>query len=88
MIRVISVSPSGNYTLKVQFSDGSEGIADLSDIPRRGVFESWNDPVFFNAVAVDTNGGTVCWANDIDLDPYVLYSRVTGKTIDEALELV
>ena len=88
MIEVTYVNPLGSYVLQVRFSDGSEGIADLSEIPRSGVFESWNDLEFFNSVSINPESGTVSWPNEIDFDPYVLYSRVTGKTIDQALELV
>ena len=88
MLRITSVLPLEGYRLKLQFSDGAEGIADLSDIRRNGVFEAWNDPDFFRSAYIDPESHTVAWPTEIDLDPYVLYSRATGRVIDEVLELV
>lgn len=88
MLRITAVTPLEGYRLKLHFSDGAEGIADLSDIRRNGVFEAWNDPDFFRTVSIDLESHTVIWPTDIDLDPYVLYSRVTGTAIDKVLELV
>ena len=88
MIKVISFTVLDGYSLQLRFSDGAEGIVDLSYIPRQGVFESWNDPSFFREVSIDPETGTLAWPGEIDLDPYVLYSRVTGKFIEQVLELI
>ena len=88
MISITKVSPLESFKLRIEFSDGAAGIADLSDIPHEGVFAPWNDPEFFRCVAIDKESGTLVWPGEIDLDPYVLYSRATGKPIEEALELV
>ncbi|MFI5201831.1 MAG: DUF2442 domain-containing protein [Candidatus Kapaibacterium sp.] len=88
MIRITAVEPLENYRLRLRFSDGTEGIADLSDIQRNGVFEAWNDPNFFRSVYIDPESHTVAWPTEIDLDPYVLYSKVTGTAIENVLELV
>lgn len=85
MITLTSVTPLRDYSLKLRFSNGAEGIADLSDIRRDGVFEKWNDPDFFRSVSIDPARGTLEWPGEIDLDPYVLYSRVTGLPIIEVL---
>lgn len=88
MLRITSVKPLDNYSLWLRFNNGDEGVADLSAIPRDGVFEAWNDPAFFRKVAVDANTGTVVWPGELDLDPYVLLSRATGRTIEEALRAI
>ncbi|HZK76904.1 MAG TPA: DUF2442 domain-containing protein [Candidatus Kapabacteria bacterium] len=88
MLTITSVIPLEGYRLKLRFSDGTEGIADLSDIRRNGVFQAWNDPDFFRSVSIDPESQTVTWPTGIDLDPYVLYSRATGRAIDQVLELV
>ena len=56
--------------------------------PRTGVFAPWADMEFFRLVSIDKETGTLVWPGEIDLDPYVLYSRSTGKPIEEALDLV
>ncbi|HEY3876561.1 MAG TPA: DUF2442 domain-containing protein [Candidatus Kapabacteria bacterium] len=61
MITVTSVKPLENYHLQLRFSNGVEGIADLSGIKRDGVFAPWNDPQFFRSVAIDSERGIVEW---------------------------
>ena len=84
-MKVTSVQLLGEYRLFIRFSDGAEGTVDLSDIPRDGVFEAWNSPAFFRKVFIDPVSGTLAWPGEIDLDPYVLYSRATGRSIEEIL---
>jgi hypothetical protein len=46
----------------------------------------FTDGIKGELVAVDPEAGTLIWPNEVDLDPDVLYSLVTGQTIPE-LEL-
>ena len=79
---VVAANALGNYRLRLCFEDGVEGVIDLApDLSFRGVFEPLRDPVFFAHVRVDTELGTVVWPNGADLDPDVLYARVTGTPI-------
>lgn len=73
--------PLPNYRLWLRFRDGAEGKIDLSHLAGQGVFAAWNAPGFFEQVAIDEEAGTVCWPGGIDLDPYVLYCRVTGTPL-------
>ena len=50
MIRPILVRPLPNYRVYLEFSDGSKGNVDLSDLAREQVFEGWNDYAFFEKV--------------------------------------
>lgn len=83
MRSIIEVKPLNGYKVWLKFSDGTEGEADLSHLAGKGVFSKWDDPAFFNSVRVDPESHTICWPEDIDLCPDVLYSKVTGKTIEE-----
>jgi hypothetical protein len=77
---IVAVNAPGDYRLHLVFEDGVEGDIDLA--PRlnfRGVFEPLRDPDYFAQVRVDSNIGAVAWPNGADLDPDVLYARVTGK---------
>ncbi|MEP7234280.1 MAG: DUF2442 domain-containing protein [Ignavibacteriota bacterium] len=86
-MKVTFVEPVRDYRLFIRFADGAEGTIDLSDIPRDGVFEQWSAPGFFQKVFIDPKTGTLAWPGEIDLDPYVLYSRATGQRIEEVLTI-
>jgi hypothetical protein len=79
---VIAVRSLGGYRLHLCFEDGVEGVVDLSPhLSFRGVFEPLSDPAFFARVRVDSELGTVVWPNGADLDPDVLYARLTGTPV-------
>lgn len=81
---VVEVRPLPAYRLYVWFEDGVAGEVDVAALARfEGVFAALRDPKFFAAVAVHPELGTVMWPNGADLDPDVLYARVTGKPIPE-----
>ena len=79
---IVAARAVGNYRLHLQFEDGVEGEVDLaSQLSFRGVFEPLRDPAYFVQVRVDPELGTVVWPNGADLDPDVLYGRVTGEPV-------
>jgi hypothetical protein len=72
----------GDYRLHLRFEDGVEGVVNLApDLSFQGVFEPLLDPAYFAQVRVDPELGTVVWPNGADLDPDVLYGRITGTPI-------
>lgn len=76
---IVEAKPLGEYRLHLRFEDGVEGVVDLEpQLSFRGVFEPLRDPAYFAQVRVDRELGTVVWPNGADLDPDVLYGRVTG----------
>jgi hypothetical protein len=79
---IVAANAFGNYRLHIRFEDGVEGVVDLaSHLSFRGVFEPMRDPAWFAQVRVDPELGTVVWPNGADLDPDVLYGRLTGTPI-------
>ena len=79
---IIAAEPLSDYRLHLRFEDGVEGTADLKNhLSFRGVFEPLRDPLYFAQVRVDPELGTVVWPNGADLDPDVLYGRITGKPL-------
>ena len=82
MPRLVSIQAKDGYRLALRFSDGVEGVVDLSDLAGRGVFESWNKPGVFAQARVTEDGG-VAWQPDADLCPDMLYLRLTGKSPEQ-----
>jgi hypothetical protein len=79
---IVAANALGDYRLHLRFEDGVEGVVDLAPhLTFRGVFEPMRDPAWFAKVRVDRELGTVVWPNGADLDPDVLYGRLTGKPI-------
>ncbi len=66
---------------------GEVDIAEL--IQFEGIFAPLQDHTEFLRVRVDAELGTICWPNGADLDPDVLYAKITGEAISvsQPLEL-
>jgi uncharacterized protein DUF2442 len=76
---VLEATPMDGYRLKLRFEDGVEGVVDVAQcVSFTGVFAPLRDVTEFAGVRVDPELGTVCWPCGADLDPDVLYARVTG----------
>jgi hypothetical protein len=79
---VVSATALSDYRLHIRFEDSVEGVVDLTPLlDFRGVFEPLKSPAYFAEVRVDPELGTVVWPNGADLDPDVLYARLTGTPI-------
>ena len=72
------VKPLEGYRLWIKYSDGVEGVVDLSDLAGKGVFALWNDYGEFQKVHIGPSG-EIAWGEEIDLCPDALYLRITGK---------
>jgi hypothetical protein len=79
---VCDVEVLGHYRLRLTFSDGFVGDADLSHLEDwEGVFTPLHDPGFFAQVCVDPEIGTITWPNGADLAPEVLYERAAAHPV-------
>ncbi|WP_142849219.1 DUF2442 domain-containing protein [Telmatospirillum sp. J64-1] len=79
---VVSVEVLEGTSLHIRFEDGVEGLVDVADlVPFEGVFAPLKEPEVFAQASVSTDLGTVCWPGGADLDPGVLYSRLTGHAL-------
>ena len=69
LVRAMKVTPLDGYRLELTFSDGSSGVADLSDLIREDgpMVDPLKDPAFFDQVFLDFGAPT--WPNEFDLDP-------------------
>ena len=69
--------------MELTFADGLRGELDLAEVikGKDGVFVPLQDAQFFKQVFVNQELGTIAWPNEVDLDPDVLYSRVSGRPV-------
>jgi hypothetical protein len=79
---ITEVQHIANFQLFLRFEDGVEGELDISSfISFDGIFEPLKDPSEFAKVTVHPELGTIVWPNGADLDPDVLYSKLTGEPV-------
>jgi hypothetical protein len=83
MIRITEALALDSFRLHVKFSDGAEGVIDLSALAGQGVFAAWDDPVFFGRVRISSSGRCLDWGEQIDISADSLYLNLTGKTAQE-----
>ncbi len=76
--RIESVSPADDYTLKLVFTNGEEGIFDCSPLLDFGVFTELRDKRYFKKIRVEY--GTVVWPHEQDICPDTLYEDSVKKT--------
>ncbi len=87
---IVEVQPRRDYRLHLRFEDGIEGEVDIAELIQfEGIFAPLQDHTEFLRVRVDAELGTICWPNGADLDPDVLYAKITGEAISvsQPLEL-
>ena len=65
--QVMTAMPVDDRRIRVSFENGVEGLFDCSPYMADGYWQGLSDPAFFRQVRVDC--GTLCWPNDIDIDP-------------------
>ena len=78
MVDVLRVKALDGHRLWLRFTDGSEGVRDLSALIAKGgpMVEPLKDPAFFARVFVEM--GALTWPNGFDLDPIALHERMAA----------
>ena len=76
MVDVLRLRPLDGYRLWLRFTDGSEGVRDLSDVIAEGgvMVEPLKSQQYFERVFVELGAPT--WPNGFDLDPINLYMQL------------
>ncbi|MGD2122646.1 MAG: DUF2442 domain-containing protein [Gemmatimonadota bacterium] len=62
-LHVLAVSHRQDFTLRIEFSDGSIRDVDLADELEGEVFEPLRDPAVFSQVKVNPKTQTIEWPN-------------------------
>ncbi len=78
MLKPTHLKSLDHYRLWLRFSDGVEGVVDLSYLVGNGVFALWNDYAEFEKATLGSSGEIV-WNEQVDLDSIALYLKFTGK---------
>jgi uncharacterized protein DUF2442 len=76
LVDVLRLRPLDGYRLWLRFSDGSEGIRDLSAVIAEGgpMVEPLKSKEYFDRAFVEMGAPT--WPNGFDLDPINLYMEL------------
>jgi Protein of unknown function (DUF2442) len=76
MVDVLRLRPLEGQRLWLRFTDGSEGVRDLSDLIAGGgpMVEPLKAPEYFARAFVELGAPT--WPNGFDLDPINLYMEM------------
>jgi hypothetical protein len=76
MVDVLRLRALDGHRLWLRFTDGSEGVRDLSDIIAEGgpMVEPLKAPEYFARAFVEMGAPT--WPNGFDLDPINLYMEL------------
>jgi len=70
---VKNVKPLEGYKLLLHFTNGEEKIFDVSPYLNLGKFSELQDQSLFRSVTVSFD--TIQWANQLDIDPELLYDK-------------
>ena len=77
-LSVIDVKPLDGYKLCLTFANNEKRIFDVSPYFSIGKFAELRNVTLFNTVAVKFD--SIEWANQLDLDPEVLYQNGVSVT--------
>jgi hypothetical protein len=73
LYRVTDFEIVGEYTIRVEFDDGTERVINFEPILYGPVFGPLRDVTLFNQVKLDEDFGTLEWPTGADIDPTVLH---------------
>lgn len=82
MHKPVKIKPLENYKIWILYSDGIQGVVDLSHLAGKGVFSQWNDYENFKKVSIGSVG-ELKWNDEIDLCPDSLYMTLTNTTLEQ-----
>ncbi len=77
-LAVKDVKPLENYYLLLKFENNEERIFDVKPYLNIGKFQELKDENLFKSVKVCFD--SIEWANQLDLDPELLYEKSHNKT--------
>ncbi len=82
-MKVQEVKYLSDYSISIKFEDGVLGTIQLNDLVEKGIFKVLQDKNQF--AKVYTNGYSIAWSNELEIDATTIYSELTGKHFGEIL---
>ena len=82
LIKPVTVRPLAQFRIYLEFSDGTKGEIDLSELLHKPVFGSLRDRSLFEKVHLGDHR-EIRWNEEIELCADSLYLQLTGKTPEE-----
>ncbi len=77
--QVVAATPLDDRRIRVSFENGMGGVFDCTPYLQDKYWASLANPAFFRQVRVDC--GTLCWPNDIDIDPEEIWDDCVKEKI-------
>jgi hypothetical protein len=82
-MKIQEVKYISDYIISIKFDDGVNGTIELNDLVQKGIFKVLQDKNQF--AKVYTNGYSIAWSNELEIDATKIYSDLTGKHFGEIL---
>ena len=82
-MKVQEVKYISDYIISIKFEDGVSGNIELTDLVQKGIFKVLQNKNEF--AKVYTNGYSIAWSNELEIDATTIYSELTGKNFGEIL---
>ena len=82
-MKVQEVKYIADYIISIKFDDGVNGTIELNDLVQKGIFKVLQDKNQF--AKVYTNGYSIAWSNELEIDATTIYAELTGKHFGEIL---
>lgn len=83
IMKVHEVKYIADYTISIKFDDGVCGTIQLNDLVEKGIFQVLRDKNQF--AKVYTNGYSIAWSDELEIDATAIYSDLTGKHFGDIL---
>jgi len=80
-MKVQEVKYISDYIISIKFDDGVNGTIELNDLVEKGIFKVLQDKNQF--AKVYTNGYSIAWSNELEIDATTIYAELTGKHFGE-----
>lgn len=72
------------YKIEIVFENGKKGVVDFENyITRGGIFSRFADIEYFKQYFINKELGVLCWPNDVDIAPEILYHKSTGEPLPD-----